>query len=105
MVVMTLPLEIKNRIDYMLERLRPCYHSVFCNMTDEKSCHSPFLGLHQQLPGHFSQLCNITRSGIEPLRIDCLHRIDYQTRRIEPSYLLKNPLEAGFRKNVEFFWI
>src|SRR5262245_50371038 len=99
--MMPLALEIQNRVDDMLERLRPREVAVFGNVTDENGRNVlPFRG-KQKLRGGFTDLPDAARRRLELDGKNRLYRIDDDERGLEASDFFEDAFDARFRKQVE----
>src|SRR5262249_42646122 len=96
-----LALEVQNRVDDVLQRLRPGEVAVFGDVTDENRRNVlPFRG-KQKLRGGFAHLPDAARRRLELDGKDRLYRIDDDERRLEASDFFEDAFDARFRQQVE----
>ena len=101
MRMVALALEVEHRVDDVLERLGTGEAAVLRDVADEERRHVLSLGREQQLRRRFAHLADAARRRLELQREDRLDRIDDDQRRLDAGDFLEDPLEAGFREQIE----
>ena len=101
MRVMLLPFEVEHRVDDVLEHLGARQAAVLGDVADEEGRDVLPFRREQQLRRGLAHLADAAGRGLELEREHRLDRIDDDQRRTQPRDLLEDPLETGFREQVE----
>src|SRR5262245_59479339 len=96
MVMMPLALEIKDRVDNVLEGFRAGDRPFLVDVADEKNRDRQILGQHEELPGDLADLRDGARGAFEFFRKNGLDRIDDDRPGLHLMDLVEDSLEAGF---------
>ena len=99
--VMTLPFEVEDGVDDVLERLGAGEVAVLGHVPDEERRNVLPLRGKEQLRCRLADLADAAWRRLELQREHRLDRVDDDERRIEPPDLFEDPLEAGLREDVE----
>ncbi len=101
MVLSSLPLEVEDRVDDVLERLGARETSVFGHVPDEKDSDPPTFGDEEKLSGNLPHLTDAARCRRELGGVDGLDGVDDEGGGAHDLDLLEDLLELGLGHEKE----
>jgi hypothetical protein len=95
------PLEVKDGVDDVLERLRAGDASALRDVTDDEDGDASLLGEAHQTRGAFTHLADVARRSLEVGREDGLNRVDDEDRLLPRRRGREHRLEVGLRDELD----
>src|SRR5678815_59695 len=99
--MMPLAFEIEDRVDHVLQRLRPRQVAVLGDVADKNGRNVLALRGKQELRRRFAHLSDAAWCRLELDRKNRLHRIDDDESWLEARDFLEDAFDARFRQQVE----
>ena len=97
--ILTIALELKDRIDDMLQHLWSGDSTILINMSDEDYGDIRLLGISEESGGALADLRDSAGSRLDVIRADGLNRIDHHETRLDIPDMVEDIFEASFAED------